>query len=124
MSETIEVAAEGTPDQQKPGPAAPGDRIDSLDFIRGFAVMGILLANIVAFGQPFAAYMYPAAFAVPHGPADDWLWVAQFVLVDGKMRGLFTLLFGAGLMLFMEKAWAALLARAVRAGALLPAVAW
>lgn len=106
MSETIEVAAEGTPDQWKPAPAAPGDRIDSLDFIRGFAVMGILLANIVAFGQPFAAYMYPAAFAVPHGPADDWLWVAQFVLVDGKMRGLFTLLFGAGLMLFMEKAWA------------------
>jgi uncharacterized protein len=106
MSEAIDVAAQGTPDQQAPAPAAAGDRIDSLDFIRGLAVMGILAANIVAFGQPFAAYMYPDAFAVPHGAADDWLWVAQFVVIDGKMRGLFTLLFGAGLMLFMEKAWA------------------
>ena len=106
MSEIVDMAAPGTPDQQEPAPAAAGDRIDSLDFIRGLAVMGILAANIVAFGQPFAAYMYPDAFAVPHGPVDDGLWVAQFVLIDGKMRGLFTLLFGAGLMLFMERAWA------------------
>ena len=83
-----------------------GERIASLDFIRGLAVMGILLANIVAFGQPFTAYMYPEAFLSPQGPADGWLWVAQFVLIDGKMRSLFTLLFGAGIYLFMERAWA------------------
>lgn len=106
MSYTDDMAVRGTPDQREPAPAAAGDRIDSLDFIRGLAVMGILAANIVAFGQPFAAYMYPDGFAVPHGPLDDWLWVAQFVVIDGKMRGLFTLLFGAGLMLFMERAWA------------------
>lgn len=88
-------------------PARGEERIVSLDFIRGIAVMGILLANIVAFGQPFTAYMYPDAFAVPHGETADWMWVAQFVLVDGKMRGLFTLLFGAGLVLFMDRAWAA-----------------
>lgn len=86
--------------------AAAHDRLLSLDFIRGIAVMGILWANIVGFGQPMTAYMYPDAFAVPHGQTSDWLWVLQFVLIDGKMRGLFTLLFGAGLMLFMEKAWA------------------
>jgi uncharacterized protein len=34
------------------------------------------------------------------------MWIAQFTLIDGKMRGLFTLLFGAGLYLFMERAWA------------------
>ncbi|MDJ0643754.1 MAG: DUF418 domain-containing protein [Erythrobacter sp.] len=86
-------------------PASQGERIGSLDFIRGIAVMGILVANIVAFGQPFQAYMYPDAFLSEHGPVSDWLLVAQFVLIDGKMRALFTLLFGAGLYLFMERAW-------------------
>lgn len=87
-------------------PVASGGRIDTLDFIRGLAVMGILAANIVAFGQPFSAYMWPDAFLVPADDPGGWLWIGQFVLVDGKMRGLFTLLFGAGMMLFVEKAWA------------------
>ncbi|KPQ33975.1 MAG: putative membrane protein [Porphyrobacter sp. HL-46] len=87
-------------------PVAASERIDTLDFIRGLAVMGILAANIVAFGQPFEAYMYPAAFKVDAGDPGGWMWIAQFILIDGKMRGLFTLLFGAGLYLFMEKAWA------------------
>ena len=95
-----------TPDQPAPVSAGDGSRLASLDFIRGIAVLGILAANIVAFGQPFSAYMYPAAFTVPHSDAEDWMWVAQFVLIDNKMRGLFTILFGAGMMLFMEKAWA------------------
>jgi uncharacterized protein len=87
-------------------PVAAADRIETLDFIRGIAVMGILAANIVAFGQPFDAYMYPAAFLTDPGDPGGWGWIAQFVLIDGKMRGLFTLLFGAGMYLFMEKAWA------------------
>lgn len=90
----------------QPGPATGDGRLASLDFIRGIAVMGILAANIVGFGQPFAAYMYPASFLTAHDAFSDQLWIAQFVLVDGKMRGLFTLLFGAGLYLFMERAWA------------------
>lgn len=87
-------------------PVSKGDRIETLDFIRGIAVMGILFANIVAFGQPFSAYMYPTAWLGESGDPDGWLWVAQFVLIDGKMRALFTVLFGAGLYLFMERAWA------------------
>ncbi|HSM53101.1 MAG TPA: DUF418 domain-containing protein [Erythrobacter sp.] len=87
-------------------PVVGADRIGSLDFIRGLAVMGILAANIVAFGQPSSAYMFPDAFLVPSGDQSGWLWISQFVLIDGKMRGLFTLLFGAGLYLFMERAWA------------------
>lgn len=87
-------------------PVAAAQRIDTLDFIRGIAVMGILWANIVAFGQPMDAYMYPAAFLTDAGDPGGWLWIAQFILIDGKMRGLFTLLFGAGMYLFMEKAWA------------------
>lgn len=85
-------------------PVAAGARIDSLDFIRGIAVMGILAANIVAFGQPFEAGIYPGAFLTDPGDPGEWLWTAQFVAIDGKMRGLFTLLFGAGLFLFIERA--------------------
>lgn len=108
----------GTPDQFAPTGPSP-DRIASLDFIRGIAVMGILAANIVAFGQPFSAYIYPGAFLTPHGAAEDAMWVAQFVLIDGKMRGLFTLLFGAGLYLFMERAWARGAGRALQVRRLL-----
>ncbi|MHA7819310.1 MAG: DUF418 domain-containing protein [Erythrobacter sp.] len=87
-------------------PVKSNERISSLDFIRGIAVMGILGANIVAFGQPFIAYMVPATFLVPAGDPDGWMWIAQFILIDGKMRGLFSVLFGAGVYLFMERAWA------------------
>jgi uncharacterized protein len=86
-------------------PVSSADRISSLDFIRGLAVMGILAANIVAFGQPFEAYMYPAGFMVDPGDPGGWQWITQFIVIDGKMRGLFTLLFGAGLYLFMERTW-------------------
>ncbi len=96
-------------------PVARAARIDTLDFIRGIAVMGILWANIVAFGQPMLAYFTPDKFLVPTGDPDGWMWIVQFVLIDGKMRGLFTVLFGAGMVLFMEKAWARGATRALQA---------
>lgn len=105
MSDNLEDApAQRTPDQ--PLPVTGGERMESLDFIRGIAVMGIVLANVVIFGQPSIAAIWPDGFIGADGDPDGWLWIAQFVLIDGKMRGLFTLLFGAGVMLFMEKAWA------------------
>ena len=99
----IGTAEGAAPDQ--PRPLGVKGRIASLDFIRGIAVMGILAANIVGFGQPHFAALWPDAFLVPRGRADDWLWLAQFVAIDGKMRGLFSLLFGAGMALFMDRAW-------------------
>ncbi len=99
----------GTNSSEAVGESAPvtaQQRISSLDFIRGLAVMGILAANIVAFGQPPSAYFWPESFLVDPADPGGWQWIAQFVLVDGKMRGLFTLLFGAGMYLFMERAWA------------------
>ena len=95
-----------TPDLEAAAPARLAERIGSLDLMRGIAVLGILAANIVAFGQPFSAYMFPETFLVPAGDNDGWMWIAQFVLIDGKMRGIFTVLFGVGLYLFMERAWA------------------
>ncbi|RDC59229.1 uncharacterized protein HME9302_00415 [Alteripontixanthobacter maritimus] len=70
------------------------------------AVLGILFANITAFGHPFLAYTWPAALPDGGTAADSWVWLFQFVAVDGKFRGIFTVLFGAGLFLFMERVWA------------------
>src|SRR5690606_1271328 len=77
-----------------------------LDFVRGVAVLGILFPNVVAHGYPFLAYFWPEALAGGATPLDRAIWLFQFVFVDGKFRGLFTLLFGAGIYLFMERAWA------------------
>ena len=93
-------------DPPRIAPAEREMRLRSLDFIRGIAVMGIVFANIVGFGQTLTAYIWPTAFIGDDGDPGGWMWVAQFVVIDGKFRGLFTLLFGAGLMLFVTKAWA------------------
>src|SRR3546814_4576029 len=83
--------------------AATNRRFESLDAIRGVAVMGILAMNIVAFALPFSAYSNPAAGGPP-APADLATWVFDFVFVDSKMRGLFSLLFGASTLLVIERA--------------------
>ncbi|AKH42521.1 uncharacterized protein FHS61_000291 [Altererythrobacter atlanticus] len=89
------------PDQ----PVSGTDRIVSLDFLRGVAVLGILFANITAFAHPMLVYSWPGAMPGGEQPADGWVWLFQFVFVDGKFRGLFTLLFGAGMYMFVERAW-------------------
>jgi uncharacterized protein len=78
-------------------------RIAALDILRGVAVMGILAMNIVAFAMPQAAYQNPRAYG-GHEGIDLLVWAFNFVLIDGKMRGLFSLLFGASLLLVVERA--------------------
>ncbi|MFN2098702.1 DUF418 domain-containing protein [Altererythrobacter sp. MF3-039] len=78
------------------------ERLISLDFIRGFAVLGILAANIVGYAMASTAQGWPAVF----GPLDfgsTAAWLANFILIDGKMRSLFAILFGAGLALFIDR---------------------
>lgn len=75
----------------------------SLDAIRGVAVMGILAMNIVAFALPMAAYFNPLAGGAASG-ADIISWAVNFILVDSKMRGLFSILFGASTLLVIERA--------------------
>ncbi|MHA7815037.1 MAG: DUF418 domain-containing protein [Pseudohaliea sp.] len=81
-------------------PTPPGDRILLLDTLRGFAVLGILLMNIIGFGLPSPAYSHPG-FDVSAALSPDLVaWAAVELLGEGCMRGLFSLLFGAGLLLF------------------------
>jgi uncharacterized protein len=79
------------------------ERHITIDAVRGFAVLGILLMNIVGMGLPSYAYVNPAYYGGAEG-ANLIAWALAYVLVDGKMRGLFTLLFGASLLLIAEKA--------------------
>jgi uncharacterized protein len=78
-------------------------RIQTLDAVRGFAVMGILLLNIVDFGLPSYAYVDPNFYGGATG-ANWWAWAINYVLADGKMRGLFTMMFGASTVLIAERA--------------------
>ena len=85
------------------GPVAESARITSLDLIRGAGVLGILLMNAVSFKFGRVPYLNLSA-----GGSETWLdWsVGIFgeIFVDQKFMGLFSLLFGAGILLFIERA--------------------
>ncbi|MFK3889015.1 DUF418 domain-containing protein [Sphingomonas sp. NPDC079357] len=81
----------------------PAPRIVALDYLRGAAVLGILIANLPGFALPVAAYFSPAAWG-GKTPADITVWAITFVLVEGKMRGLFAMLFGASMLLVIDRA--------------------
>jgi uncharacterized protein len=83
-----------------------GPRHATIDGLRGLAVMGILLMNIAGFALPSGAYFNPLAGGGT-APADLALWAVNFVLVDGKMRALFSILFGASTLIVVERAEAA-----------------
>ena len=87
----------------RPATSIPGGRILTLDALRGVAVMGILLINILGYALPDAAYFSPVAYGDGR-PADIATWAFNFILVDGKMRNLFSLLFGASMLLVIERA--------------------
>lgn len=87
-------------------PAAAPARLATLDLIRGVAVLGILAINIAGFAGPMIGTTTPN-LPRPVGALDEAMWALGFFVFEGKMRALFTLLFGAGLMLFWERAEAA-----------------
>ncbi len=84
-------------------PTPPSERIFALDTIRGFAVLGILLMNIIGFGLTDPAYTTPTALVGGNEGINLWAWIAQMFYFEGTMRGLFTLLFGAGAVLYLTR---------------------
>ncbi|WP_232495927.1 DUF418 domain-containing protein [Novosphingobium kaempferiae] len=91
---------------EEDAPAAAPARLATLDLIRGVAVLGILAINIAGFAGPMIGTTTPN-LPRPVGALDEAAWALGFFVFEGKMRALFTLLFGAGLMLFWERAEAA-----------------
>ena len=84
-------------------PAEAQSRLVTLDIVRGVAVMGILAMNIVGFAMPLPAYFSPLA-ATARDALDGVVYALNFIFIDGKMRGLFSFLFGASLLLVIERA--------------------
>src|SRR3984957_17182344 len=90
-------------------PVARGERISSMDVLRGFSLMGILVMNITDFAYGFNNYAYPLStvkpvFDGPHWKINTTMWFLRWIFAEGKMRGLFSMLFGAGVILLTERA--------------------
>ena len=83
-------------------PLPLADRIHALDTTRGFAVLGILLMNIWSFAGPQAIYDYPVA-AADWGGAPLQTWAVMHTLFEGSQRALFSMLFGAGMLLMVNR---------------------
>ena len=84
-------------------PVTVRNRILSLDVLRGFALFGILLMNIQFFAMPEAAYSIPAVFGDLTG-ANLGVWWFSYLFADQKFMTLFSMLFGAGIVLMTSKA--------------------
>lgn len=78
------------------------ERNVTLDFVRGVAILGILLLNINGFGLPKAAYLNPAWYG-DITSRDAWTWAVLDLLAQVKFLTLFALLFGAGLQLLLPR---------------------
>ena len=77
------------------------NRIESLDVLRGFALLGILLLNILGFGLVSAAFLDPGIYISPVRGIDYMVWAFVELTSEGAMRTLFSILFGAGVVLFV-----------------------
>jgi len=77
-------------------------RIEAIDLLRGFAILGLPTMNMIAFSMPMSAYMNPTSFG-----QDDYLnhFLFSFfhLFSDQKFMGLFSLLFGASTLLLATK---------------------
>jgi uncharacterized protein len=99
------VVVSGTPERASVGfaPVSQRERLSSVDVVRGIAVLGILLMNIIGFAFHVAAYGDPTVAGGADG-VNWWVYAINAVLVDGKMRGIFSIVFGAGVVILTSRA--------------------
>lgn len=95
--------AAGEAQREGGGESLAGVRIAVLDLARGIAVLGILVINMPVFAGPMIAGASPA-WAGSASFADIASFSAAFVIFEGKMRAMFGMLFGASLLLFLDRA--------------------
>lgn len=84
-------------------PTLLSERYHSLDLLRGIAVLGILIMNIQSFAMIQAAYMNPTAYGDFTG-INRWVWILSHIFADQKFMTIFSILFGAGVILFTQRA--------------------
>ncbi|OYR83011.1 hypothetical protein DJ72_08235, partial [Halorubrum distributum] len=84
-----------------PGPTPPSERITSLDALRGFALLGILVINIRVFSMPEQTLLNPNVYGDFSG-LNYWTWFLGHVFAQSKFITIFSALFGAGVLMFIE----------------------
>lgn len=99
LTVTMPSDAQAVAREQAPQPVAKADRIQTIDLIRGMALLGILMMNIPGFG--FLGSGFNAILRNPTGP-DFYAFAIVGTAFEGTMRGLFSMLFGAGMVLFTQ----------------------
>ena len=85
-------------------PVKSAERIQSLDILRGIAILGILVMNIQSFSMPGAAYLNPMAYGSMEG-VNGWVWTLSHLFADQKFMTIFSILFGAGVVLITQKSF-------------------
>jgi uncharacterized protein len=105
MNSSTTSMARSTSSESTPEAVAPvsrTDRIPSVDVLRGVALLGILLLNILVFALPDMTIANPTLV----GKATERniiVWFVITVLFEGKMRAIFSMLFGAGVYIFTAR---------------------
>jgi len=90
-------------------PIAERKRVFSIDFLRGCALLGILVSNIDIFSGPETFFEVPqglpdTSFVNSHLHVNLFILFLKWIFTEGKMRALFSMLFGVGLLLMTEHA--------------------
>jgi len=83
-------------------PSVQQERIRLLDALRGFALLGILILNIPFFGLPDPSFDV-LTLRSEVGTINEKLWFWVNMTLNGTQRALFSLLFGAGIILFISR---------------------
>lgn len=89
-------------DTQSLEPVSSSQRHLSLDALRGFALLGILSINIGGFGLVGFAIMFPLVSGGVDG-ANATSWIITNMFAEGSMRTLFSMMFGAGMVLLTAR---------------------
>ena len=82
-------------------PVSQQERITILDSLRGIAILGILLMNIPGFGLPFVQTSDPSVLNETGINYKTW-YIVDWAL-SGTQRAIFSMLFGAGIILFISR---------------------
>lgn len=82
-------------------PVLQSERLVILDSLRGFAILGILLMNVPGFGLAEIATSDPSILNETGINYNTWYFI-NWVL-EGTQRALFSMLFGAGIILFITR---------------------
>ncbi len=102
MSSQSAIDSQSEPFARLNTPVQQAERVVTLDVIRGFAILGILVLNIQTFAMPSAAYTNPLIFGDLSG-ANYWVWYISMALFEMKFNTIFATLYGAGIYLLTQR---------------------